>query len=690
LKEKVSLAMLEVPLLGLALSMAFMIPVIAGAGVPGGSMLFALLVISIVSVAFGKALAIRLRIPPVAGFSAAFQVVIGFSALSLVHLALTVVFKFAAHSSFLIDILLVAIFCLTTKGMWRNDVSKPVSRISVFSQLALDAGALLMVSVLTTLWVREAVAAVRIAEETGIFRAFYDFFLHASEVTYLRDYPDFAQQSLHLADSVAPFYHRAGYALSGVFSWLGNVTSLETATYFMMPAGLILCGFAAYGLGCALAGRMAGFAAAAALLMLPDASMYGLRNGFLGYHWLTQIAPTSGYAVSIILTAIGAYVIGSAGGRFGLVLTAAAIAASAAAFRIQIAILASLLFMVLVFINWRPAKSWYYFVLLLSLTVAATVVVLLFERITYAPHFLTGKFQVLDFFLVIHRATPSTFFYSLWTDGSSATWKIALGYALLLLASLGAILPSIFFVTVFRNRIRMGWRVEVLPFALLAVYLVLIIIMPSAANGDITEYNHRPFVLVYAVLLTFLMSSLVAICRNYFSQYPRCKKAAYGCVLILSIAGIAVPWHFGHNIQQGRQSWTSQYTSIPVSADRVKATRFIREHALPGDRVLSSDEDPFALTVALTEKQALVSRERHFRTVGGALGRLADNRFLAHRQLRTIVNFEDLTHFAKQYHVRWYLLRSGDMPLWSQQIFDKAVFRIGDFIVFDLLSPKAA
>ena len=42
----------------------------------------------------------------------------------------------------------------------------------------------------------------------------------------------------------------------------------------------------------------------AALLLIPDASTYGLRNGFFGFHWLLFSHPGSGYGLSAAFTAL--------------------------------------------------------------------------------------------------------------------------------------------------------------------------------------------------------------------------------------------------------------------------------------------------------------------------------------------------------------------------------------------------
>jgi hypothetical protein len=118
--------------------------------------------------------------------------------------------------------------------------------------IGIDVCVFLMCGALVALWGRETISSIPNAEATGVFRAWQDYFLHASEITYLRDYPAFGRHAQYLAGAPQPLYHRASYAMSALFSAVGGMPSLETATTFWMPAGLLLCMLATYALGCAL------------------------------------------------------------------------------------------------------------------------------------------------------------------------------------------------------------------------------------------------------------------------------------------------------------------------------------------------------------------------------------------------------------------------------------------------------
>jgi hypothetical protein len=153
------------------------------------------------------------------------------------------------------------------------------------------------------------------------------------------------------------------------------------------------------------------------------------------------------------------------------------------------------------------------------------------------------------------------------------------------------------------------------------------------------------------------------------------------CVFLI---GMIVPWHYGKNIQYGSLRDGPTACATPISGDLFKTASFIREHAYPGDRMLSSDNDPQALSVALTGLQAYVSRMALYQKIGGDLGKLTTARSAVNDGLREILTYETLVSVGRHNNIRWYLLRHEDMPAWPRNLLDHAVFSSGSLYVFDL------
>lgn len=677
--------------LGLGFTAALMIPVAYGSGDLTPSRLGAVLVVSLLSVFLGRALHRGLNLREEAGFSAAFDIVIGFSALSLLHLAFTALLNLSAAGALIADALATAL-AFAAAARWRraplsDDLQAQDSRACALKSLGIDILVLLLISLLVTFWTREALVAVNEAKATGILRVWNDFLLQAVEIDYLKDYPSFGGQSLYLADTAQPLYHRASYALPAAYAWMSNDPALETSLYFWMPAGIILLGTGAYGLGTVLAGRIAGILSVVGLFLLPDASMYWLKNGYFAFHWLIQVTPGAGYALAISLMALALYLVGVRQQRYALVLAALGLAVISGAFRMHIAIPAIMLLGILAFNAWTPSRPQYRLRFLGGFLAFAVVVMFAMERITLAPHFLSGSRDGMRYVWAVHAAIPIPYegLYDRWTASGGRYWRFTVGYGLLLLAELGALLPAAAALTFMRIRKHAGLRHEaVIPFALLVIHTGITFLMPTAKHGDITEWSHRSFVLVYAVFLVFAVAWLADLCRQPRLHFFRQGKSRWILAALAILAGLTVPWRHGVNAQYGTLIDGPSACATPISQDMFKATAYIHDHASPHERLLASDADPIALAVSLTGLQAYVSRVGIYQSLGGASSLLANSRKEANAKLNDVTRFEDLQDFGKRTGIRWYLWRQQDMPEWPPGLLDRAVFVSGDIRVFDL------
>jgi hypothetical protein len=166
-------------------------------------------------------------------------------------------------------------------------------------------------------------------------------------------------QFIYLWGAPQIFYHRASYVIAAMVSGSLGVTSMAAACVVWPSVGLLMMGASAYGLGAALACRWVGVFAVTALFLLPDASTYGLQNGFFSFHWLVAIAPGSGYGIALLLTALSCFVTGEREQRWSLKLAGLFLAGLAALFKAQIAIPGTMLLAGLLFASWQPERRWH-------------------------------------------------------------------------------------------------------------------------------------------------------------------------------------------------------------------------------------------------------------------------------------------------------------------------------------------
>src|SRR5436190_9755686 len=135
---------------------------------------------------------------------------------------------------------------------------------------------------LATVMLCRGIAQAPIAvEREGVLFAWTDYFVHGAIISQFGD-PLAVRESVFLADERPLLYHYASYMLPAALAGLLDQPGLPLATSFWLPMGVLTMCAGAYALGAALAGAAGGgIASVAVLTLVPDASTYWLRNGFL-------------------------------------------------------------------------------------------------------------------------------------------------------------------------------------------------------------------------------------------------------------------------------------------------------------------------------------------------------------------------------------------------------------------------
>ncbi len=659
-----------------AFAAALVVPPAAGQALGGVRGPLAALVIATLAVAYGRA--VRRWLWPASDAVqidavqiALFEVVAGFAAVSLVHLAATTAVGAGALVALALDVG-VAIALLVRAPAPAAGGPAPASRLS---SAAAPAVVLLACAVLAAFWSRESLAAVADARQSGLFDAWRDFLLHASEITYLRDYPAFGTESQYLAGLSQPLYHRASYAMPALYSALAGVPSLEVATAVWMPVGLLLCAVAVYVFGSALGGAPSGAAAVTAVFLLPDASTYGFQNRYLSFHWLLQIAGGSGYAIAVTLMALTVVVTSGPRSRLRALVRAGALAAAAAAFRVHIALVGVLAVAILALTAWPQMSRRQRAAGGLAVGVLAAAAASM-NWGQLAPGVAPAGANPVAFVETVHRQAERPWgVYTQLTRGRGDAWKFAAGYALVLPSALGLLLPGLAAVWLVVPG-RMRWRAGAIPVALVLSHVAVILLVPTPAHGDVTEAGHRPFVLIYAVIAALVGAAVARL----LTERPA-RRAGIALLWALGLAGCAVPYLIGPGVQR---RWAPQAAAVPISADTFGAGAFLRARSARGERVLAASEDPLAVHVALTERGAHLSRTGLYRRLKGRAASMAAARSSAHAALGAAPTFERLRTFGRGAAIAWYIADTPGTRRWPAALRSRCSYCSETIQVYDL------
>lgn len=673
----------------IAFAISILIPLSIGKVAPSFLQIFMVLLISFASVYIGHLSLNKLKISNSLSARFAFKVIVGFSVLSLIELVLIHLLQLKPLQSFLIllaGIFVLGLFVSRSGYIKNNALLKMELKREVF-----DIAVLILISILVTIWCRDLILSLENAHLTGSFNVWPDLFLHTNEIISLENFSHLNNQSLSLAGIKKSFYHVASYALPSLYASATGELALIAATSFWIPTGIILMGLGIYLLGSTLGGRFVGLISVVSVFLLPDASMYGLKIGYFGFHWLLQISPGSGYAMSLIFLSISLFVIGLRDARFELIVWSVIVVMLSVFFRVQIAAPALIMIGILANIAWSPREKYYKLALYLFLLIAFTLIAILLEGIDFAPHFLSGEKFGSKFFdaiyskITISKYAETNFGHAYIFFSSHAPFLLnwLIGYFAFLISSMGLVFPILFLWSIKKLIARNDRLINLIPSLLLLAGFLIIILIPTPPDGDYTNFGHRPFILYYATSITFIVFWMSDIYKKVKLKNKAIAYLGNLLIFMLTCLCIYVPLQYGKNIQQPK-GWSDGLTINLTPSGLFDATAFIRENSEPGDLFLSSDLAPWAATVSLTERPTFISREIFYSNFNGSLKQDFLNKKKEFDAFKLVKSPEEFCRLAEKNQITWILKFPNNFIEWPSSVRDMYVFKSDNFYVYNL------
>ena len=521
-----------------------------------------------------------------------------------------------------------------------------------------ELGGFAFCALVTTTWCHSIAQATAGLSRDGVFFAWIDYFVHGSVISQFGD-PRSVRGSVFLADQALFLYHYASYMLPAAFAGLADQPGLALATSFWLPMGVLAMCAGAYVLGAELGGATGGLASVAVLTLVPDASTYGLRNGFLSFHFHMVGTPGANYVVGIFLLCAALLA------RRAL-LGSAILAAGAVWFRVQVFALGFPAWLATAALGTPALRSRK--LLLLS---GGLVAFVLFVIAFYA---LTDSDIALPIFLnAIHDWQSPTAYDGLYVkiiNTVGADYALLPGLVLMYAACLGAFVVLYPLAVWASHRARALRTIDLFPLFLLVIYLLLMLTAPTDKHRDSTEYTVRPFVLVYAALGVW---TVCLLWRAAAARWPQRAPLAWRGVLVASLLAVPVVWH--ETPAMGtlpKFNWGWDYYPTRIEPGLVEAGRYLREHGRPGQifavhglQLKWSVTDPAIQLISLSGMPAYLSYTSAPIIVGGELGRVAMNRYAELAHLDRSPSADSALQRLGRLGIDWYVVTDRSGPPWD-------------------------
>jgi hypothetical protein len=553
-----------------------------------------------------------------------------------------------------------------------------------------EVASVVAIGLVVAIWCRRAATLLPTLRATGFAPIWSDYFIHGTEIAQFGEPLAVGRASFLLVDQPIVFYHYASYMLPAAVARLVDLPALGLASSVLLPYGILLAALGVHTFARTVASETAALLAPMVLFLLPDASSFGFRNGFFGFHWLLFAAPGSSYGLGVAFTALTVIAMWRADGRraslwLGLIVTAAIFE-----FRAHIFILfAPALAMTLV---WETDRVRRHVRAIASAILIATVAGALLILAVPVVRQVWLRFSAFDGFMTFVNTyvspTASDGIYQMIQQhyGRTSAWFI--GFWALIPMVLGALtiaLPVALTVAVRRT----GWqRLDSFPAWCAAAWLGLVVFAPAAPNGDPTEYQHRSFVLVYAAAFVWTMLWLDRALQGTRFTRSRSQYVVIFPAIIVAVLGAGMFTSLNRDPARPHFAWGSAFFGIRLQRGLLDAATFVRAQAVVGDTFamipsepLNQYDDAATRFAALANVPAYLARAG-IQVLNGRERRAAvEQRLAALRQIETASDPDAVFLKLRAIGVK-FLVALGDRgPLFDPDG-SRAAFRTGGAVVY--------
>ena len=526
-----------------------------------------------------------------------------------------------------------------------------------------------------------------------VFRPFRDYFIHAGSVAHFTaDRGVLALGNYRASGNPLIFYHYFSYLLPASISCFAGQSAYQSLASSWVPLGIFLTGLAAYSLASAWWGSGAGLCACAGLLLLPDASYYGLYNYYMSYHWWLQITP--GLLYGVVVAALAVLFVDRGVQRRRPALTGLGMACGVLTVGFKAHIFVVLMpLLVLWFLLCDRMLPWKVRTGVVALVAAVgAVLAITVERHQAGPALLPDGSAASDYLALMWGMMPDSYLkrhaFALAGDPTmpwcphTASGLIG-GAAVLLAATIGIVLILIVVINII-DIIRKNFRLlNLFPVVLLAIYIAAALLPPVnhyPCEGVPFEVHHRHFVWAYFACSVWCWGRAATLLRGLrpLRTVVNPVTVVVPCLLLL-----AVPFWLGRGLQKGRYYWSPQFCNIRVDQGLFDCAAFLRTRTHLEDIVQDSEEDKHLVLGGLSERREFFA---HYPVASlSPVGREAD---LAALKLAATV--PELSEQAATTGIRWYVMHPQDRISWPSVVVDRPVFSSQGFRVYDLGSLAAS
>lgn len=411
----------------------------------------------------------------------------------------------------------------------------------------------------------------------GEFGLWSDFFIHGVTVNMFGSPFLVGQGDPFLAGNPIAFYHYAAFLYPAFLTKFLGLSGLAMAVSILLPLGLFLALLGIYLLGSELGGRTGGVVSLLLILLFPWPVTY-TGASFYDHMWSLYSSPGTGYAIGISCVALVLLSRFLKGGGLRVLILSLACLASLVLFRVHMFLVLAPAYFFALAHHYLHRKG-IILVLGLSLLLFSPLVFPLFESDEASKTFLASLSSYMHWSLLdsttLKRFVELFGFYS-GARSLAQLWAIlyAVGGAFLVAA------PWSVFKAIQQREHN---SIDSMPLFIVFSFAMILLFAPTAYR-DTSEFKHRHFTLVYALLVIFTASALVRSAPGRLSDILASRRNLAVLILVTCLAITA--WSLRANPAAPRgeiATWGLFDQKLSFSSNQI--AEYIRDRSQVGDKI---------------------------------------------------------------------------------------------------------
>lgn len=553
-------------------------------------------------------------------------------------------------------------------GVWSlfTDRASPKLTSSVNTDLLVVA----VVAIVICCLGRAALSAPLSLQTDGVLTTWVDYYLHGETISSFGS--RFALGGdIEVAFASRPLYHYASFLLPAALQEVTDLSGLALATSFLLPMGLLIAAMGCYALAVEVGGRITAVIAIMILIFAPIPSSYLLHCGWYDFYWLLFISPGTGYGLGLACAASALVVTYTRTRNVGLLLACAVVIASLAVTRVQFFMLAAPIATFLAFSSWKPKLAKMALVFALAASFIGVVCCSYSQECRQEWESFSRTTEYLDFALKWSTKAP-LILKSVSPLGFARSLSLKLGLILLSILGAFAVLYPVLLILYGR---KFGLRaVDAFPIVAIGIYTSLLLLTPAPPHGDLSEYKHRHFGLLYVYTIIFTCHYSARLLGGLENLLLQNKRIMLGIVSAGVLGGVLFYWGTDPGkADEISMPWVKDLQYRQLLPGLYEAAEYIRKNSEPGDifttgpatAAIFNPGSPAAEIIALSGVPSFLTRSALKVTGSECMQALSSDRLEALQKILHMDDSRQAFELAQRMHIRWFVALPGESVRWD-------------------------